>query len=848
MRTLLVLVTLAALAGAAGAAPGAGQPGPPPLLDYNATPMPDGTLADFSHLLEPPAGKHGWLRVSEGHFRFADGTPVRFFGVNVAKEAVFQSREVIDRAVAVFARSGINMVRLHHVDDRGGVWAGGKLDEERMRTLDYWVYRLREAGIYTYLDLLDYRTFTEAEGVSGGERLDRGAKPYALFDPKLIELQQAYARALLVEHVNHYTRLPYAQDPAVAIVELCDENGLFSRPDWHLLAEPYRSQLTARWNQWLAGRYGNTESLRQAWTSYLGQCALGPSERLEAGTVRLPRMALQPSPNLDYRQGLDAAARRNDGARFAYDLHRSYYAQMRGYLRRLGVQAALTATVTMDLPPDLKAVARELDATAVNFYWDHPAFDPGADWRSASYFSCANPFFEMPGVSFAPAIASGRVWGKPLIVREWSYCFPNPYRSGGMVEAAAYGAMLGVDALLLFTYQAGEGTRGLSFFDVRNDPARWSLVGPAAQIFLGRAVAASRHRVGVGMGETDTFNYYRYAHPAYRLAWVAPVGIAYLDEPAGGCDLLVASGRSGHTRYGGTDTLMFWNQRNADLGYRVMRPTPERDSGYQVKTGAEARGEFVFAGLGYHQGSRVQAQAWPAFDLGDLRARGLVPIGVRGEAACGFLDPIRRNFVFHNLNDRGVLGVGLDALARKGIGDGHQAVDRQRFRSDTGEILREGERGALWVLAPTVRALAGRLPPGPVALGPGVRLGGCPRRGTLALVSLDRRPVAESGRLLVVWVDDAANRGQSLVRAPARSPKELLLAQPGSHPVTTAGRRRGIPLRIEVAGKPALLAYLEGGAWQALLEGGRATVWCDTPEAAIEVPGRKVTRVGGKGP
>jgi len=74
--------------------------------------------------------------------------------------------------------------------------------------------------IYVYLDLLDFRTFTEAEGVVNAAALGRAAKPYAVFDNKLIELQQQYARQLLIEHVNPYTGLSYAQDPAVVMVEI----------------------------------------------------------------------------------------------------------------------------------------------------------------------------------------------------------------------------------------------------------------------------------------------------------------------------------------------------------------------------------------------------------------------------------------------------------------------------------------------------------------------------------------------------------------------------------------------------------------------------------------------------
>ena len=40
-------------------------------------------VLDMSRLLDPPAGRHGFLQVREGRFVFEDGTPVRFLGANI---------------------------------------------------------------------------------------------------------------------------------------------------------------------------------------------------------------------------------------------------------------------------------------------------------------------------------------------------------------------------------------------------------------------------------------------------------------------------------------------------------------------------------------------------------------------------------------------------------------------------------------------------------------------------------------------------------------------------------------------------------------------------------------------
>ena len=97
----------------------------PPRLDVNAHRFADSCLVDFSGTLAPPAGQYGFLSVSpDGHFVFAEGQRVRFWGINVAKDAVFQPHSTIDAAAQLFARVGFNLVRLHHLDDVGGLLAG----------------------------------------------------------------------------------------------------------------------------------------------------------------------------------------------------------------------------------------------------------------------------------------------------------------------------------------------------------------------------------------------------------------------------------------------------------------------------------------------------------------------------------------------------------------------------------------------------------------------------------------------------------------------------------------------------------------------------------------------------
>ena len=75
------------------------------------------SVVNVSFLNHKPAGKHGVLRVIDGNFVFEDGTPVRWFGLNVVDNRVFNmyAPETAKTVARKMAALGINIVRIHHM-------------------------------------------------------------------------------------------------------------------------------------------------------------------------------------------------------------------------------------------------------------------------------------------------------------------------------------------------------------------------------------------------------------------------------------------------------------------------------------------------------------------------------------------------------------------------------------------------------------------------------------------------------------------------------------------------------------------------------------------------------------
>ena len=230
------------------------------------------SIIDLSAWNEAPAGKHGFVVVKDGHL-FAGGKRLRIFGVNVAFGANFPRKEDAEKIAARMAKFGINCVRFHHMDMMnapGGIFArdGTTLDPGQLDRLDYFIAQLAARGIYSDLNLHVSRTYPDRpkSEKEGSTNYDKGVDN---FSAPLIAAQKDYARALLT-HVNPYTKHAYVEEPAVALVEINNENALLD--EWHnggldKAASPYRAELGALWTKWLAQKYGGDEKLRAAWAA-----------------------------------------------------------------------------------------------------------------------------------------------------------------------------------------------------------------------------------------------------------------------------------------------------------------------------------------------------------------------------------------------------------------------------------------------------------------------------------------------------------------------------------------------------------------------------------------------------
>lgn len=235
------------------------------------------TVVSISGKLDKPASNLGYIRAGEDGHLYVGSKRIRLLGVNICGGAAFPTKDDAEKIATRLAKFGINIVRFHHMD---ASWEAFNifnktfgdtrhLNPEALDRLDYFISKLKDNGIYVDLNLLVSRGFTSADGlpaeINAMDWKDR--QVLGFFAEKVGELEKEYAKQLLT-HRNSYTGLTYTEDPAVAFIEIVNEQGLIH--GWlggvvDGLPGVFKEGLGAKWNEYLNLKYISDQKLAEVW-------------------------------------------------------------------------------------------------------------------------------------------------------------------------------------------------------------------------------------------------------------------------------------------------------------------------------------------------------------------------------------------------------------------------------------------------------------------------------------------------------------------------------------------------------------------------------------------------------
>jgi hypothetical protein len=756
---------------------------------------------DFSFLLDAPAGKHGFIAAREGHFYAGDGR-IRFYGFNIPFMGLYMPHGDAETVAERLACAGMNFVRIHAEDAKG--FDGSSLlvdyskgdskhfDAERWDRLDYLMHCLKRRGIYMQLDTFCYRRFLPGDGLDYPDDLDKYIKQANVFNRRLIALQKEFAEAYLT-HLNPYTGLRYMDDPAVAVVQVMNEDGIFwyeGRDETGLPS--YRAELDRRFNWWLLARYGSREALDEAWTNECGARALGDGEDPVRGTVkRLPHLEgtqMYMDWKADYR-GMGSPARYADYTEFLTGLQLDFSREMKEFLLHLGVKCPINISNHAQGAADIMSLDRYADVNQDNAYWNHP----DTVRRDAPRYHSLNMVENDPRrtvvdspfeLNLVTRLNHDRVAGKPFMAAEWNNLCGTDFRSDALPMVAAYASLQDWDGMVLYAYHHAETLGGLDDggiggpFDLYNDPATWGQAGLCSYLFQRGLMRPGRNRLEVCYSERDLY--------AVPRNWIAPYGYAsFVSQVAA---------RFIGLKYEGT----------ADAAL-ASGNTPAGDY-------TAARHGFVFSRSPYADGAQ-KTRALSRFLEKHRNAGENFAVAEDGNA----LDGDYRNY-----------SLALDAALKEWglLEEGQGLTGDGKLVSDTGELEFDFKKGVFRVNAPQLKAASGNIK-GKVSLG---RFGFDVVNGrmTLSLLSLDGKDTDASKHLLLVALGWCGNPDMLFVPQPDGS---RILADGGHGPVSIDALEGGMK------GLEGLAVYplRPDGSRGAALPGGDACIFSGEPTMYYEI-------------
>jgi hypothetical protein len=261
---------------------------------------------------------------------------------------------------------------------------------------------------------------------------------------------------MLLTHVNPYTKLEYRNEPAIAIVEILNENAIYL--GYRAPTPYYDDQLTALYHKWLAAK------------------GLPPAARLKG-----PEVAEAPKERYETE------------LRFFMDLENGFYQDMAGYLRKeLGVRVPITATADhshTSSPYTMLTSLSKLDVVDGHVYWQHPGSPPPVN----------TPMVNDPLHSTVVKLSRTAFAGKPYTVSETNHPFPNDWAAEGIPTLAAYGALQDWDAIMMYTFEPKRDPNHKPYvgdpFDISLDPVRMTQMAAGALTFLRGDVRAARQTI-----------------------------------------------------------------------------------------------------------------------------------------------------------------------------------------------------------------------------------------------------------------------------------------------------------------------------------------------------------------
>lgn len=220
------------------------------------------------------------LITKDGHFFNKKGNRVRLLGTTLYSAACFPDSILAVVLAKRFSVLGLNAVRLAAIDNQwwrnyGSVFAEANdsksFDLNQMKKLDRFIHELKKQGIYIILQVHSQWMPRPEDNIPDYDSIPWNGKYVNYFIPQYINHIRNFTSQLL-NHKNTITGTVYKNEPAIAIIELTDDNSLFAgwqNGELHpqsRFSTAHSAILDGVWNGYLKNKYKTTTDLKKAWS------------------------------------------------------------------------------------------------------------------------------------------------------------------------------------------------------------------------------------------------------------------------------------------------------------------------------------------------------------------------------------------------------------------------------------------------------------------------------------------------------------------------------------------------------------------------------------------------------
>jgi hypothetical protein len=450
-------------------------------FSYDKDSFSDSALLDLRGLNEKYAGEHGFIKLSDDNESFVrgDGEPIRFWAVNNGAVTRDMNDDDLAYHARFLAKIGVNMARYH-----GSVNPAGKntqitdTDSSEIHNIWRYVAAMKKEGIYSTIS-----PFWAHNGHMGGWVPEEwGIAGYSGKDPlwavmyfndKLKEAYKVWVKELYTK-TNPYTGIALKDDPAVGIIQIKNEDGLFFWTMQNIKPE-LEEMISRQFYDWVVKKYGSIDQAYSNWNNLIL-----PDD--DSGSLEIFNTWHM---TIDLEK--DSALRMADQAEFYAKRQHDFYKEIYEYYRDdLGCKQLINAnnwkTANNKRLNDLERYTyMACDIAAVNRYYSPGHSGEKSGWRiDPGHFYTGNSVLHYPE-KFPLNIK--KTSGMPMIVTESGWNLPHKYQAEGPFLISAYQSLMGLDGYYWFSisdkdYDSFPYFEAFELEDDQHPMHRWTCSAP----------------------------------------------------------------------------------------------------------------------------------------------------------------------------------------------------------------------------------------------------------------------------------------------------------------------------------------------------------------------------------